>query len=100
MRAMASITIKDIPPVLLERLRARAARDKRSMNKEAVHLLERALFSAGGIAEGESNELLGRIEAQVEAWHRLAGRWDSDTQATREIEEIYAARSRGRSVEL
>lgn len=97
-QAMASITIKNIPDSLLERLRARAAEEKRSMNKEAVHLLELALN--GAIADRESSELGRLVEAQVGAWRRLAGRWESDKEAAREIEEIYGARSRGRSVEL
>jgi plasmid stability protein len=96
---MASITIKDIPQALLERLRQRAATDKRSMNKEAVHLLDLAL--SGTITEDESSALTRRVDAQVEAWRRLAGRWDSDwPAASHEIEEIYAGRTRGRSVEL
>jgi plasmid stability protein len=40
---MTSVTIKDIPDELMERLRRRAAKDHRSLNKEAVHLLEAAL---------------------------------------------------------
>jgi plasmid stability protein len=40
---MPSITIKDIPDKLLERLRRRAQEDKRSMNREAIHLLDLAL---------------------------------------------------------
>jgi len=95
---MASITIKDIPQVLLERLRERAAMDRRSMNKEAVHLLELAL--SGTISEDEALTVARRVEAQVEAWRRLAGRWDSEREANHEIDEIYAGRTRGRSVEL
>jgi plasmid stability protein len=35
---MPSLTIKDIPTPLMERLRARAARDRRSPNREAIFL--------------------------------------------------------------
>jgi plasmid stability protein len=40
---MTSILIKDIPPLLHERLREAAARDHRSLNKEVIALLEAAL---------------------------------------------------------
>ena len=37
---MASLTIKGIPPELLEQLRTRAARHRRSLNSEILYLLE------------------------------------------------------------
>jgi plasmid stability protein len=40
---MASLTIKGIPPELLEQLRTRAARHRRSLNSEVLHLLERSV---------------------------------------------------------
>jgi plasmid stability protein len=40
---VASILIKDIPPELHERLREAAARDHRSLNREVIALLEKAL---------------------------------------------------------
>jgi plasmid stability protein len=40
---MASILIKDIPADLHDRLRQRAQRDHRSLNKEVIALLEEAL---------------------------------------------------------
>ena len=94
---MASVTIKDIPDDLLVRLRARAAADKRSMNKEIVHLLDLAL------SEGVADESAHRREiaaAQAQAWANLAGRWDSDLEADDEIRAIYAARTSGRDVAL
>ena len=37
---MPSVTIKDIPDDLLERLRQQAPKDKRSMNKEVIYLMD------------------------------------------------------------
>jgi plasmid stability protein len=95
---MSSITIKDVPDRLLERLRRRAQADKRSMNREAIHLLDLALtnqpFDQG--VGGNSRD----IEDQIQAWRRLAGQWDSDLDTTAEIEQIYAARTLGRQVDL
>jgi plasmid stability protein len=94
---MASITIKDIPEDLLERLRHRAAEDRRSMNREIIHLLNLALSS--NPADRDAADMARRIDAQIRAWRQLAGRWESDLDAAEEIEDIYAARSGGRQVD-
>jgi plasmid stability protein len=72
---MPSLTIKDIPDQLLTRLRQRAASEQRSLNREVIHLLDRVLSEAP--AAPVSVALTERIEAQVQAWRTLAGRWDS-----------------------
>ncbi len=95
---MPAITLQDIPEDLLERLRHRAARDKRSMNKEVVHLLDLAL--SGEMAPADTATLARRTEDQVQAWTQLAGRWESDLETADEIERIYAARTPGRPVHL
>ncbi|MGH8651978.1 MAG: FitA-like ribbon-helix-helix domain-containing protein [Gammaproteobacteria bacterium] len=92
---MSSITIKDIPHNLLERLRARAALDKRSMNKAIIHLLDQALSETN---DDPAIRLREQLDSHVQAWSRLAGRWDSDRGSAEEIDEIYAARSEGRTV--
>lgn len=43
---MPTLTIKKMPDVLYERLKERAARHRRSMNGEAIALLEQALLPA------------------------------------------------------
>lgn len=95
---MSSITIKDVPDKLLERLRQRAQEDNRSMNREVIHLLNLAL------ANQPVNQDFGsdtrNVESQIQAWRRLAGLWDSDLNTTDEIERIYAARTFGRQIDL
>lgn len=85
---MPTLTIRDIPADVLDRLRQRAAEDRRSLNQEAIHLLELALRAG-----------LLSAAAQAEAWINL-GRWKSSKGAKREVAEIYAARSRGRAVRI
>ena len=85
---MASLTLKNVPDDLLDRLRAQARRERRSLNQEALYLLEQAL----GARPTRSQ--------QVAAWRELAGRWESGHRAAEEVEEIYAARTRGRDVDL
>ena len=90
---MASLTLKNVPEPMLTRLRARAQEERRSLNQEALYLLEEALRT-----EGTSAEL--RAQAQVASWRALAGRWRSKRPVHEEIREIYAARTRGRTVHL
>ena len=42
---MASITLKDIPKRLHQQLRARAVKNRRSLNQEAVACLEQAMLA-------------------------------------------------------
>ena len=95
---MPSLTIKDLPAPLWERWRQRAAADRRSLNREVIHLLERVLAEApatpGPVTWAE------RIEAQARMWRALAGRWDTDRSPVEEIDALYAARTPGRTVNL
>jgi plasmid stability protein len=95
---MSSITIKDIPDKLLERLRRRAQADKRSMNREAIHLLDLALANQS-VDQGVGGKIRD-VENQIQAWRKLSGQWDSDLDTATEIEQIYAARTPGRRVDL
>lgn len=94
---MASLTLKNIPDSLLERLRARAAEDRRSVTQEMIHLLERSLEAA---PEQTHRDALAAARAQAEAWSRLAGRWESDQSVEDEVRGILAARTAGRGVDL
>ena len=94
---MASLTIKNIPDDLLERLRARAASERRSLTKEVIHLLETILRSEA--AEAESR-LRAELESQVAAWRKNSGRWKSDRTLDEETRDIYDGRTPGRKVDL
>jgi antitoxin FitA len=56
---MPSITLKNIPDPLYERLKAAAARNRRSLNGEVIARLERSL----GAAPVDTNALLARARA-------------------------------------
>lgn len=95
---MPSLTLKDIPLPLLERLRSRAAQDQRSLNREAILLLEQAL--APDAAEPASVAAAER-DVQLAAWERLGGRWPGgDAALDTMVSDIYDARTEGREVDL
>jgi plasmid stability protein len=89
---MSSITLKDVPEELLIRLRAAAAHERRSLNQEALVLIE------GGLAARETAE--ARAQRQVQAWQALAGSWVSDRAFDDEVADLYAARTAGRDIDL
>ena len=94
---MPSLTLKDIPPPLLERLRVRASRDRRSLNREAIWLLEQVLDKSSDPA----SEVRLERDAQLAAWQSLAGRWQgSDAEVDNLIDDIYQSRTQGRDVVL
>jgi plasmid stability protein len=94
---MPSLTIKDIPEPLLRKVRAKAARERRSMNSEIIRLLDEALTRKAQPQRMSAEE---RASAQADAWLRLSGRWRGRGSAKQEIAAIYAARTRGRPVSL
>lgn len=94
---MPSLTLKDIPLPLMERLRSRAARDQRSLNREAIWLLEQALEPSSDPATQLGHER----EAQLGAWTALAGRWQGSAQDLDDlVADIYQSRTQGREFAL
>jgi plasmid stability protein len=91
---MPSLTLKNVPSPLLRALRASATADRRSLNQQAMVLLSRAL---GLERDRISTE---QVDAQVEAWRRLAGSWRSDLDPRDEAKLLRKARTRGRKVDL
>ncbi len=92
---MATLTLKNLPEDLLDRLRKRASDERRSLNQEVIHLLEQFL-----LADEKNVRLREDKQRQVEAWRQIAGRWKSSQTAEEEIREIYSARTPGRDVNL
>jgi plasmid stability protein len=91
---MPSITLKNLSDELLDELRKAAERDRRSLTQEIIHLLETALRARPKTVEAPD------AKAQVAAWRKLAGKWESDVDARAETTRITKARSPGREVDL
>ena len=81
---MPTITIRDVPDELLERLKQRAKEDRRSLTQEVIHLVELALCDS-----------MFSPVAQAERWLNMS-RWKSSRTAKEEIAAIYKARTHGR----
>jgi plasmid stability protein len=93
---MASLTLKNLPDDLLRALREVADKDRRSLTREIIHLLESALR---GHVERPVPRSSG-ADAQVVAWRKLAGKWESDVDRETEAERLMKRRTSGRKVEF
>jgi plasmid stability protein len=93
---MASLTLKNLPDDLLNALRDAARNDRRSLTQEIIHLLDCALH---GRAERPARPA-ANVDAQLAAWRKLAGRWQSDVDRATEAEQLMDRRTSGREVDL
>ncbi len=92
---MPSLTLKNVPDELLERLRARARHERRSLSSQALYLLERSMqLEPPAVPHGPEV-----AEAQVEAWRRAASRWH-EQPGEDVMAAIQSARRGGRDVDL
>lgn len=96
---MSSLTLKNVPDLLLEALRQCAEEDRRSLTQEILYLLEQAVLERRRPRQDEYLSVAD-VQRQCDDWLRVAGRWKSDRSAAEEIAEIYASRTPGRDVEL
>jgi plasmid stability protein len=92
---MASFTLKNLPDDLLRALRKAADKDRRSVTQEIIHLLESALGRAERPAPRSAD-----AEAQLAAWRRLAGKWESDADRSTETRRLMERRTPGREVDF
>ena len=91
---MASLTLKNLPDDLLRALREAAEADRRSLTQEIIHLLDSALRRLERPAPRT-----GDVDAQLAAWRKLAGEWESDVDRATEAKGLMEHRTPGREVE-
>jgi hypothetical protein len=93
---MASLTLKNVPDKLMKALRKAAEGDRRSLNQEVMHLLEEALGK-----RAETFTPSEKVQAQLDAWRKLAGKWQSDLSPEEEAKQLrQSRRPGGREVDL
>ena len=95
---MASITVRNIPPEVLEKIKQLSSLERRSVNNEILIILERGTYD-----EYEDKMLKRKYLAkatQLEIWKKLAGTWEDKRSAKEIIEDIYSHRTAGRDVKL
>ena len=95
---MKSITLRNIPDELLDRLRTLSIIEKRSLNNEILIVLEKGLKRE---SENKTNfkDHLTR-DTQIKIWQNLCGQWKDNRSTDEIIRDIIGSRSEGRSVDL
>lgn len=97
---MPVLTIRDVPGDVMERVRAWSARDRRSINKEALVLVEEGLAARTAATDASARPDGIPRELQLEVWRELAGRWKDRRSTAAIVADIRAGRTPGREVRL
>ena len=95
---MKSITVRNIPDELLDRLRTLSVIEKRSLNNEILMVLEKGLTRESEYKTEFKNHL--SIDTQIKIWQNLCGKWKDNRSTDEIIKDIIYSRSEGRSVDL
>ena len=95
---MKSITVRNIPDELLDRLRTLSVIEKRSLNNEILIVLEKGLAKESENTTNSNNHL--SMETQIKIWQNLSGQWEDNRSTDEIIRDIIDSRSEGRSVDL
>jgi plasmid stability protein len=95
---MASITIRNLPDSILEKIRTLSSIEKRSINSELILLIETGLNEETE-RRGKKENFISK-ENQIEIWNKIIGKWEDERSAEEIIEDIYKSRTSGRNVEL
>lgn len=97
---MASLTLRDVPDDVLKKMRILSERERRSLNKEFLVIVEEGLEAHLSGAPGRTPDDAIPPETQAALWDGLAGRW-KDSRSTRQIvNDLRRSRTQGREVQL
>jgi plasmid stability protein len=93
---MVNLTIRNISEELMNKLRKRAALERRSINSEILILLEKSVF--GYTPEKMADQ--AAVDAQAVLWQKLSGQWDDPRTAEEIASELFLTRTKGREVNM
>lgn len=97
---MASLTLRDIPDEVMDTMKVLSKRERRSLNKEFIVVVERGLRSSLEDAGHMATRPHIPRNLQDDLWKDLCGKWE-DTRSTNEIvADIREQRTLGREVRL
>ena len=92
---MSALTIRELPEGTMRTLKARAARNHRSLNGEILYIFD-YIASFGTISRPESPD----VARQRDAILALAGQWKDSRTDDEIIADIEGSRTFGREIEL
>jgi plasmid stability protein len=95
---MASITVRNIPDEVFEKIRTLSSIERRSLNNEILIILERGTYTE--YEEKMHKRKYLSKSTQMEIWKKLLGTWEDTRSAKEIIADIYANRTMGRDIDL
>jgi plasmid stability protein len=95
---MATLTIRNIPDDLLNKIRILSILEKRSLNNEILMVLEKGLSKESDSVNYVKNQLSN--DTQIKLWQNLCGKWKDSKSTAEIISDIIGSRSQGRKVDL
>jgi hypothetical protein len=96
---MASLTVRDIPGEMLDKIRLLSERERRSLNKEFLVIVEDGLKTHTAALE-RGRESGPAPSLQVALWRDIAGKWEDERTTDEIVADIRANRTVGREVRL
>lgn len=97
---MSALTIRDLPERTMRTLRARAARNHRSLNGEILYIFDYITSFGEKFSFTITSPENPDVARQREAVLALAGQWKDDRTDDEIIADIEGSRTFGREVEL
>jgi hypothetical protein len=96
---MASLTVRDIPDEMLGKIKVLSERERRSLNKEFLVIVEDGLRThTAALERGRGSSIAPSL--QVALWRDLAGQWEDQRSTDAIIADIRRHRTAGREVRL
>ena len=96
---MASMTVRDIPGEMLDRIRVLSERERRSVNKQFLVIVEDGLRAHTAALE-RNRESGPTPSLQVALWRDMAGKWEDERSTAEVVADIRRHRTVGREVRL
>ena len=96
---MASLTLRDIPGEMLDKIRLLSERERRSLNKQFLVIVEDGLKSHTAALE-HRRDSGPTASLQVSLWRDIAGKWQDERATDEIITDIRRHRTVGRDVRL
>ena len=95
---MANLTLRSIPENVMDRLRARAAVERRSLNGEILVLIESSLEREATERGASDPPISAAIQARL--WKEFCGRWKDERSWLEIANDVVSHRTAGREVTL
>ena len=92
---MASLTVRNIPDTILDKIRVLSEVERRSLNNEILMILENGLK-----CYDQKPMMIYDKELQLSIWNDVCGKWNDGRSSDEIITDIYTRRTKGRKVDL